>query len=80
MPGKAKDAREVFIIACLLVPIIGIGLYPKVVTQIYDSTTNQLTALMRNSVPSLVQEAYRPSSPYSLLSAQAPEIELTASK
>ena len=47
------EPREVFIIACLLVPIIGIGLYPKVVTQIYDSTTHQLTVLLRNSVPSL---------------------------
>ena len=68
------EPREVFIIACLLVPIIGIGLYPKVATQIYDATTNQLTALMRNSVPALVEEASRPSSPYSLLSAKAPEI------
>ncbi|MBR8828511.1 MAG: photosynthetic/respiratory NAD(P)H-quinone oxidoreductase subunit D1 [Gomphosphaeria aponina SAG 52.96 = DSM 107014] len=50
------EPREVFIIACLLVPIIGIGLYPKLVTQIYDATTHQLTALMRNSVPSLVAE------------------------
>ena len=74
------EPREVFIIACLLVPVIGIGLYPKVVTQIYDSTTNQLTALMRKSVPALVQEASRPSNAYSLLSAKAPEIELTASK
>jgi len=47
------EPREVFIIACLLIPIIGIGLYPKIVTQIYDSTTHQLTALLRNSVPSL---------------------------
>ncbi|MDJ0690545.1 MAG: NAD(P)H-quinone oxidoreductase subunit 4 [Xenococcaceae cyanobacterium MO_188.B32] len=74
------EPREVFIIACLLVPVIGIGLYPKIVTQIYDATTNQLTALMRQSVPALVQEASRPSSPYSLLSAKAPEIELTASR
>jgi NAD(P)H-quinone oxidoreductase subunit 4 len=51
------EPREVFIITCLLVPIIGIGLYPKIMTQIYDATTNKLTALMRNSVPSLVQEA-----------------------
>ena len=68
------EPREVFIIACLLVPIIGIGLYPKIVTQIYDSTTNQLTALMRNSVPGLIQEASVPSSPYAMMSAQAPEI------
>ncbi|MEO0926637.1 MAG: NAD(P)H-quinone oxidoreductase subunit 4, partial [Cyanobacteria bacterium J06643_13] len=32
------EPREVFIIACLLIPIIGIGLYPKLVTQIYDSS------------------------------------------
>ncbi|MGL5082061.1 MAG: photosynthetic/respiratory NAD(P)H-quinone oxidoreductase subunit D1 [Microcoleaceae cyanobacterium] len=53
---KLVDAepREVFIIGCLLVPIIGIGLYPKVVTQIYDATTVQLTALIRQSVPTLV--------------------------
>ena len=51
------EPREVFIIACLLIPIIGIGLYPKFVTQIYDSTTHKLTALLQDSVPSLVQEA-----------------------
>ncbi len=45
-----------FIIACLLIPIIGIGLYPKIVTQIYDATTHQLTERLRNSVPSLVEE------------------------
>ncbi len=54
------EPREVFIIACLLIPIIGIGLYPKMVTQIYDSTTHQLTTLLRNSVPSLVQKAELP--------------------
>jgi NAD(P)H-quinone oxidoreductase subunit 4 len=54
------EPREVFIIACLLIPIIGIGLYPKMVTQIYDSTTHQLTTLLRNSVPSLVQKAALP--------------------
>ena len=74
------EPREVFIIACLLVPVIGIGLYPKVATQIYDSTTNQLTVLMRQSLPALVEEASRPSSPYSLVSTNAPEIELTASQ
>ena len=50
------EPREVFIIGCLLVPIIGIGLYPKIVTQIYDVTTNQLTIRLRHSVPSLVEE------------------------
>lgn len=45
------EPREVFIIASLLVPIIGIGLYPKILTQIYDATTVQLTARLRDSLP-----------------------------
>ncbi len=49
------EPREVFIIACLLVPIIGIGLYPKILTQIYDSTTVQLTERLRDSVPTIAQ-------------------------
>lgn len=51
------EPREVFIVGCLLVPIIGIGFYPKLITQIYDTTTQQLTALARQSVPSLQQPA-----------------------
>ncbi|WAS06739.1 photosynthetic/respiratory NAD(P)H-quinone oxidoreductase subunit D1 [Gloeomargaritales cyanobacterium VI4D9] len=52
---KLVDAepREVFIIACLLVPIIGIGLYPRLVTSIYDAKTTAVTALVRQSVPRL---------------------------
>jgi NAD(P)H-quinone oxidoreductase subunit 4 len=54
---KLMDAepREVFIISALLVPIIGIGLYPKLLTQIYDVKTQQLTARLREQVPSLAQ-------------------------
>jgi NAD(P)H-quinone oxidoreductase subunit 4 len=51
------EPREVFIIACLLVPIIGIGLYPKILTQIYDSTTTTLTAHLRDSVPTLANKS-----------------------
>jgi len=47
------EPREVFIIGCLLVPIIGIGFYPKLVTQIYDVTFTQITAIARQGVPSL---------------------------
>jgi NAD(P)H-quinone oxidoreductase subunit 4 len=50
------EPREVFIIACLLVPIIGIGFYPKLLTQMYDATTVQLTARLRDSVPTLAQQ------------------------
>ncbi|WP_293079975.1 NAD(P)H-quinone oxidoreductase subunit 4 [Okeania sp. SIO3B5] len=52
---RDAEPREVYIIACLLVPIIGIGLYPKIVTQIYDATTVQLTARLRDAVPTLIE-------------------------
>lgn len=66
------EPREVFIIACLLVPIIGIGFYPKLVTQIYASSAEQLTATLRRSVPSLVQNVSL--SPIETVALQAPEI------
>ncbi|MGC9504873.1 photosynthetic/respiratory NAD(P)H-quinone oxidoreductase subunit D1 [Baaleninema sp.] len=47
------EPREVFIIGSLLVPIIGIGLYPKILTQMYDATTVELTAKLRDAVPTL---------------------------
>ncbi|MDJ0745505.1 MAG: NAD(P)H-quinone oxidoreductase subunit 4 [Xenococcaceae cyanobacterium MO_167.B27] len=34
--------REIFITACLLVPIISIGFYPKLVTQTYDVKTTEV--------------------------------------
>ncbi|MBW4419230.1 MAG: photosynthetic/respiratory NAD(P)H-quinone oxidoreductase subunit D1 [Myxacorys californica WJT36-NPBG1] len=54
---KLVDAepREVFIIASLLVPIIGIGFYPKLLTQIYDSKTVSLTARLRAEVPTIAK-------------------------
>jgi NAD(P)H-quinone oxidoreductase subunit 4 len=67
------EPREIFIVACLLVPMIGIGLYPKMLTQIYDSTTLQLTARLRNSVPTLSAPAVaKGDKPF--LSAIAPAI------
>ena len=69
------EPREVFIIACLLIPIIGIGLYPKLVTQIYDSSISQLTTRLRASVPSLVQQAKVTPNAYSMVSTTAPKIE-----
>lgn len=63
------EPREVFIIACLLVPIIGIGFYPKMLTQVYDSTTLQLTERLRDAVPTLAQQRQVPT-----VSFRAPEI------
>jgi len=65
------EPREVFIIAALLIPIIGIGLYPKMLTQVYDATTVQLTARLRDSVPSLVAKAAADKT----VSLRAPAIE-----
>jgi NAD(P)H-quinone oxidoreductase subunit 4 len=70
------EPREVFIIACMLVPVIGIGFYPKIVTEIYDATTSNLTALLRNSVPALVEQASAPSPDMGMLSVKAPEIKI----
>ena len=67
------EPREVFVIACLLVPIIGIGLYPKILTQIYDATTVQLTAKLRHAVPSLVAKETESQSQLSQL-YQAPTL------
>nr|YP_010933346.1 subunit 4 of NADH-plastoquinone oxidoreductase [Streptofilum capillatum]WKT08510.1 subunit 4 of NADH-plastoquinone oxidoreductase [Streptofilum capillatum]WKT08609.1 subunit 4 of NADH-plastoquinone oxidoreductase [Streptofilum sp. BC4-VF8pt]WKT08708.1 subunit 4 of NADH-plastoquinone oxidoreductase [Streptofilum sp. ZNP2-VF4pt] len=33
--------REVFIVACLLIPMIGIGLYPKMVSSLYSESTEK---------------------------------------
>jgi NAD(P)H-quinone oxidoreductase subunit 4 len=60
------EPREVFIIATLLIPIIGIGLYPKLLTQIYDAKTVQLTARLWDNLPVV---AHHQSSPSSLAQA-----------
>lgn len=66
------EPREVFIIACLLVPIIGIGLYPKMLTQVYDSTTVAYTNRLRDAVPSLVKPSEVAQVDSSLVSLTAP--------
>ncbi|MBD2577640.1 NAD(P)H-quinone oxidoreductase subunit 4 [Oscillatoria sp. FACHB-1406] len=68
------EPREVFIIACLLVPIIGIGFYPKIATQIYDSTTTALTQRLRASVPTLAASNAMTGQSQSLAVLRAPEI------
>jgi NAD(P)H-quinone oxidoreductase subunit 4 len=53
--GDAKP-REIFITACLLVPIIGIGLYPKLAMQTYDVKTVAVAAQVRNALPVVAQQ------------------------
>jgi NAD(P)H-quinone oxidoreductase subunit 4 len=38
--------REIFVIVCLIIPIIGIGIYPKMVTQIYEVKTNAIIEMV----------------------------------
>jgi NAD(P)H-quinone oxidoreductase subunit 4 len=69
------EPREVFIIACLLVPIIGFGLYPKLLTEIYDKTTNALTVNLRDQVFVAGDDAPGPTVPLAALPVlQAPPI------
>ncbi|MEO1520193.1 MAG: NAD(P)H-quinone oxidoreductase subunit 4 [Cyanobacteria bacterium J06633_2] len=49
--------REAFIAACLIVPIIGIGIYPKLATQTYTAKTEAVVAEARGA---LVTVAERP--------------------
>lgn len=48
------EPREIYIIACLLVPILAIGVYPKLTTQLYASTAHQLTEVLRHVAPRVV--------------------------
>jgi NAD(P)H-quinone oxidoreductase subunit 4 len=47
--------RELVIAFSLLMPIIGIGLYPKLVTQTYDVTTTAVAAHLREALPTIAQ-------------------------
>jgi NAD(P)H-quinone oxidoreductase subunit 4 len=49
------NSREIFIAACLLIPIIGIGLYPKLVTNTYDITTVEIASKTRSALPLIGQ-------------------------
>jgi NAD(P)H-quinone oxidoreductase subunit 4 len=48
--------REIFITACLLIPVIGIGLYPKLVTSTYDVKTIEVASKVRSALPIIVQQ------------------------
>lgn len=48
--------RELFITACLLIPIIGIGFYPKIITQTYDVKTVEVAAHARQVLPIVARQ------------------------
>lgn len=55
--GGLWDAkpREIFVAACLLLPVIGVGLYPKLLTQTYDVKTVQVASRARTVVSTIAQ-------------------------
>ncbi len=60
LPGEApfNDAnpREIFIAACFLIMILGIGVYPKLFTQMYDVKTVAINAEVRQSQMMIAQQ------------------------
>lgn len=50
------NPREVFITACLLIPVIGVGLYPKLMTQTYDVKTVQVASRARTVVSTVAHQ------------------------
>ncbi|MBF2090208.1 MAG: NAD(P)H-quinone oxidoreductase subunit 4 [Synechococcales cyanobacterium K44_A2020_017] len=55
--------REAFIAACLLVPIIGIGVYPKLATQTYDVKTEAVMAQLRGNLPTVAEQPFQLQAP-----------------
>lgn len=60
-PWLAIDAkpREILITLCLIIPIIGIGLYPKIATQTYDVKTIEVAAHVQDAMPVVAQRRDR---------------------
>ena len=56
-PWLDAKPRELAISLCLIVPIIGIGLYPKIATQTYDTTTVAVAAHLREAQPTTIATA-----------------------
>lgn len=74
LDGFSIDAkpREIFITVCLLLPIIGIGLYPKLAMSTYDLKTVEVAAKVRANLPVIAkQETSRTAS---LISFSAPAL------
>ena len=71
--------REGFIAACLLVPVIGIGLYPKLATQTYDAKTVAVLDRVQDTVMLIADQPGQPmfsaiSSPERMAAMTAPAI------
>ena len=48
--------REIFIAVSLLIPVIAIGLYPKLITSTYDVTTVEIASKVREALPVIARQ------------------------
>ncbi|OKH39016.1 NAD(P)H-quinone oxidoreductase subunit 4 [[Phormidium ambiguum] IAM M-71] len=55
-PFMDVNPREIFITACLLIPIIGIGFYPKIATQTYNVKAVEVASHIRNALPVVAEQ------------------------
>ena len=67
-PFDDANPREIFVAACFLIMILGIGIYPKLFTQMYDVKTVAINADVRQSQVAVAQQKQ-------MTLAQAPAIE-----
>jgi NAD(P)H-quinone oxidoreductase subunit 4 len=77
-PFSDAQPRELAIALCLLVPIIGIGLYPKLVTQTYDRTTVAVATHLREALPTTVAAQSTPTSLYARLASDKAQAAIVA--
>ena len=73
---RDANPREVFITACLLGPIVAVGLYPKVLTQTYDAKTVQVATHARTAVSTVAHQPL----PLFTQTAAAPKLSPGTSK
>jgi len=64
--------RELFIAAALMLPIVAIGIYPKLLTETYDVTTVNIAQHARNALPVVAQN--RSLSPMSMVPVLEPSV------
>jgi NAD(P)H-quinone oxidoreductase subunit 4 len=49
--------REIFVIVCLIIPMIGLGIYPKFLTQIYETRTNAVIEHIKETTSIVVSRS-----------------------
>lgn len=76
-PALLQDAkpREVFVSTCLLLPVLAIGFYPKLATQLHDPKTVQVAAHVQANLPQGNSSLLAFQTRWDLLQEQSPSLE-----